>query len=244
MSLEAATLLDEPVEVGPAPARSIPRLPAQDLTPTYQPSSYAAPRMRAPTVAVVAAGHVALLALLAGIGAVTIVEPEKKPLVVRVIELPLDPPKAAAVPDHPVEVKPVEVQFVAPKPLVTLPPAPVVIPTVSEPPPAPAVVVPPAPAPMAGPVEASDLSSSMVSATPPKYPIESRKKREQGTVVLSVLVGTSGGVEQVSIAKSSGFSRLDKAALDAVRRWRWSPTVRGGQPVMVKGYVDIPFVLT
>src|SRR5687768_17479094 len=189
MSLEATTLLDGLVEVGPAPARSIPRPPAHDPAPAYQPSTYSAPRMRAPTVVVVVAGHVALLALLAGIGAVRVVEQAKKPLVIKVIELPLDPPKAAA-PDQPVKVKPDEVRFVAPKPLVILPPAPIVTPAVSEPPPPPAVIVPPAPAPVAGPVEATDLSSSMISATPPKYPIESRKKREQGTVMLSVLVGT------------------------------------------------------
>jgi protein TonB len=47
----------------------------------------------------------------------------------------------------------------------------------------------------------------------------------------------------VSVSRSSGFARLDKAALDAVRRWRWSPLVRGGVPVMVRGIVDIPFVL-
>jgi periplasmic protein TonB len=47
----------------------------------------------------------------------------------------------------------------------------------------------------------------------------------------------------VSVARSSGFDRLDKAALDAVRRWRWSPTLRDGAPVSVRGTVDIPFVL-
>ena len=39
-------------------------------------------------------------------------------------------------------------------------------------------------------------------------------------------------------------ARLDKAALDAVRRWRWSPMLRDGQAVAVRGLVEIPFTLT
>ena len=91
--------------------------------------------------------------------------------------------------------------------------------------------------------DGGDLSSKMVSAKPPSYPVESRRLREQGTVILSVLLALDGHVERLSIAKSSGFFRLDRAASGAVRNWRWSPTVRDGQPVLVQGNVVIPFVL-
>ena len=50
-------------------------------------------------------------------------------------------------------------------------------------------------------------------------------------------------MESLSIAQSSGFARLDNAARDAVRGWRWKPVMRDGQPVRVKGVVEIPFVL-
>lgn len=87
------------------------------------------------------------------------------------------------------------------------------------------------------------MGTKMVSGKPPRYPIECRRKREQGTVLLSLVVGVDGGVQTISIARSSGFASLDDAARDAVRKWRWEPTVRNGQPVMVRGVVEIPFVL-
>jgi protein TonB len=84
----------------------------------------------------------------------------------------------------------------------------------------------------------------MIEAVPPKYPYESRRLKEQGTVLLDVQLAANGAVERISVRNSSGFPRLDKAALEAVRRWRWSPTLRGGQPVAVRGVVEIPFALT
>ena len=83
----------------------------------------------------------------------------------------------------------------------------------------------------------------MIEATPPRYPQDSRRKHEQGTVVLAVLLGVDGRVAEISVSRSSGFERLDRAALAAVQRWRWSPVRRAGVPVMVRGLVEIPFVL-
>lgn len=112
------------------------------------------------------------------------------------------------------------------------------------------IAAPPAPAPpppvsLAPPsvIKSDNLAAQMLSGRPPRYPIESRRKREQGTVLLSLTLGTDGSVAEISIARSSGFDRLDKAARDAVRRWRWAPVKRNGQPVMVRGVVEIPFVL-
>jgi periplasmic protein TonB len=109
---------------------------------------------------------------------------------------------------------------------------------------APEVIAAPMPPPAPeGPVRVTDLDAKAITVVHPKYPIESRRRREQGTVVLAVTLAADGSVETVSVARSSGFDRLDKAALDAVRRWRWSPTLRDGAPVSVRGTVDIPFVL-
>lgn len=83
----------------------------------------------------------------------------------------------------------------------------------------------------------------MIAAEPPRYPLESRRKREQGVVVLQVTLDTSGAVADISVARSCGYDRLDQAALKAVKRWRWSPTRRGGQDVIVRGLVEIPFEL-
>jgi protein TonB len=191
----------------------------------------------------------ALLMALVTMDVVTVPFAKRDPTVVRLIEIPLDPPQVALPPPdtkiEPVEV--VEQAIVAPKPIVAPPPVPApALATVSEPPPVRATIVAPAPsAPaMAGPVSVGDLSAKLLSGKPPKYPIESRRKREQGTVLLSVLLSTAGTVADISVSRSSGFPRLDKAALDAVRRWKWSPTVQSGQAVMVKGIVEIPFLLT
>ncbi|WP_454882930.1 energy transducer TonB [Sphingomonas oryzagri] len=126
----------------------------------------------------------------------------------------------------------------------------IVTPDIKAPPPPllPLVVAPPsqAAAPQAtaaGPVDKGDLSSKMIEAPPPSYPMESRRLHEQGTVKLVVTLNTDGRVADVEIAATSGFYRLDRAALGAVRRWRWAPSLQDATPVMVQGYVTIPFIL-
>lgn len=94
-----------------------------------------------------------------------------------------------------------------------------------------------------GPASADLNAIHMLSGDPPSYPYESRRKKEQGTVRLRLLLGPDGRVETLSVASSSGFPRLDKAALEAVRRWRWTPTLRNGKAVEILGFLEIPFVL-
>lgn len=157
---------------------------------------------------------------------------------------PTPPPQPAAE-GAPEQAEMAERPVVAPQPVVQLPPRPVLaVPTMSEPVPQPMAAAPNA-APSAPPniIQASDLGTRMVAGKPPHYPIESRRKKEQGAVVLSLVLGVDGAVSSISIVQSSGFARLDGAALDAVRRWLWEPTMRGGQPVMVRGVVEIPFIL-
>jgi protein TonB len=209
-----------------------------------QPSIYGAKPVNWTAIAIVIVVHAAMLAALLSLNVISIKRDAPKAIVVKLIPMPPEPPMQE-LPVQPQKVKPQPSPIVVPPPImrmVNVAPSPVI--TTPDPPPVRAVVVAPAPPAPTGPVSASDLSSTMVSAKPPRYPIESRRKHEQGTVVLTVLVGMDGTVANVSIAKSSGFPRLDSAALEAVARWRWSPTTRNGQPVMVKGLVDIPFVLT
>ena len=126
----------------------------------------------------------------------------------------------------------------APPVAVTPEPRPITIAAPASPAPAPpALAAPPSV------VKSDNLAAQMLSGRPPRYPLESRRKREQGTVLLSLTLGTDGSVAEISVARSSGFERLDKAARDAVRHWRWAPVRRDGQPVMVRGVVEIPFVL-
>jgi TonB family protein len=72
----------------------------------------------------------------------------------------------------------------------------------------------------------------------PNYPPLSRRLKEQGLVMLTVYVNASGRAEQVTIKKSSGFSRLDSAAIEAVKNWRFAAAKQGDQ--LVASYVQVP----
>ncbi len=163
---------------------------------------------------------------------------------------PPPPPPVAETPPPP----PSAPQVVAPPPIVQTPVPPVQIQTSPEPVPVqaavPVTVIAPGPstsvaAPPAPPsmVQGGDLGTQMVAGKPPRYPVDSRRKHEQGTVVLTITLAVDGGVESIAVSQSSGFARLDNAAKDAVKGWRWKPTIRGGQPVRVRGVVEIPFIL-
>lgn len=78
---------------------------------------------------------------------------------------------------------------------------------------------------------------------PPVYPEASREKREQGTVLVRVLVSPRGTPQAVALDRSSGFGSLDRAALEAVRRWRFRAATSGGVPVASYAIVPIVFRL-
>lgn len=190
-----------------------------------------------------------LLASLSALDMVRVTAQKNAPTVVEMLSEtpPPPPPPSAPEPAPPMEVVQPRTQVVAPQPLVPTIVSPVQVATTPIPPPPAPVPPSPAPAPVAAAPaieNAGDLSSKMIEARPPRYPMDSRRRHEEGTVLLSVLLGIDGRVAEISVARSSGFERLDRAALDAVRRWRWSPTRRAGTAVMVRGLVEIPFELT
>jgi protein TonB len=169
----------------------------------------------------------------------------------QMVEMKLDSPPPPAEPPKQKQAETVKLEVTP----YTPPPS---IPLVStmtipvEPAPQPVAVSPPSPpappAPPAAPsppttVQGGNIGTAMISAKPPRYPMDSRRKHEQGTVVLSVTLGVDGKVSSVSVQRSSGFASLDNAAREAVRQWRWAPTMRNGEPVLVRGVVEIPFVL-
>jgi protein TonB len=77
----------------------------------------------------------------------------------------------------------------------------------------------------------------------PAYPLISRRLGEQGRVLLRVRVGTGGQAELIEVHGSSGFARLDDAARDTVRRWRFAPARRGDAPVPAWVLIPISFRL-
>ena len=107
------------------------------------------------------------------------------------------------------------------------------------------VVAPPAPpAPAAPPVVQlpSSDASYLLNPTPP-YPPISRRMGEQGKTIIRVLIGVDGQPQRAEIAKSSGFDRLDQAAIATVMRWRYVPGKRGGTPETMWFNVPINWVL-
>lgn len=74
--------------------------------------------------------------------------------------------------------------------------------------------------------------------TPPEYPSSALRRGESGTVLVRVEVDASGRPTEVSVARSSRSRALDRAAVQAVRRWRFSPAQQDGRPVA--GAVEVP----
>lgn len=65
------------------------------------------------------------------------------------------------------------------------------------------------------------------------------RQRQQGKVLLKVLVGADGSPLEITVQKSSGSRLLDQAAIDAVKTWKFNPGSKGGHPV--QGYALVPF---
>jgi protein TonB len=77
----------------------------------------------------------------------------------------------------------------------------------------------------------------------PRYPLMSRKRHEEGEVLLRVRVDAQGHPETVKIHTSSGHVRLDRAASSAVQKWRFVPARQGGLNVAAWVVVPIQFNL-
>jgi protein TonB len=81
----------------------------------------------------------------------------------------------------------------------------------------------------AGAAGIEDPSHTMVPAKaergnfPPAYPRAAAVRGEHGTVKLRIHVGADGGVTAVDVVESSGSAALDKAARDAILKWRYQP---------------------
>ena len=116
----------------------------------------------------------------------------------------------------------------------TAPPPPVAAPQAATP----APVAPPAPR-----VELPSSDADYLQNPKPAYPPMSKRIGEQGKVVVRVLIGVDGVAQKAEIRTSSGFDRLDQAALATSLRWRYVPGKRGGVPETMWFSVPINFVL-
>lgn len=97
-----------------------------------------------------------------------------------------------------------------------------------------------APAPATAPkIELPSSDADYLNNPKPPYPALSKRMGEQGKVVVRTLIGTDGHAQEVQLAQSSGFDRLDQAALHAARQWRYVPGKRDGVPQAM--WFNVPF---
>jgi len=84
-------------------------------------------------------------------------------------------------------------------------------------------------------------AAKLVNRVQPIYPPLARQTRISGTVRLHAIIAKNGSVEQLTV--ESGHPLLVQSALDAVRQWRYQPTLLNGDPVEVDTEIDVIFSL-
>jgi periplasmic protein TonB len=163
--------------------------------------------------------------------------------------LPIEQPPASPQPKPKPVQKKVQRVMAPPPPVeapseaaISVPPAPPTPPAPEEPASviASAAASPPAPP---APLVLPRFDADYLRNPPPAYPALSRRVGEQGKVLLRVVVRPDGTPDSVVLRQSSGSARLDEAALEAVRKWRFVPARQGNTPVSAAVIVPIVFSL-
>lgn len=204
----------------------------------YSSATAKTPQQRIGGIAGVAVIHAVMLyALLTTLGVVhlpktvsdlTIVNVADRP---KQVELPATPPPVIAAPTvEDIIVPAVTLDYVPAQPnAITAPPVP------------PAVQAPPLPA---APVFAAPVAVAGTH-TIPDYPALSRRLGETGTAHLMLNVSSSGLVSDAVIVTSSGYRRLDEAAIAWIKaHWRYRPAYEGTKPVAAMVPAVVEFRLT
>ncbi len=95
------------------------------------------------------------------------------------------------------------------------------------------------PGPVAVPAEV--MAGQILRKVQPVYPVEAKKARIQGKVVLDAVIGKDGAIRDLQAA--SGPSELQQSSLVAVRQWVYKPFLRNGTPVEVKTTINVFYTL-
>ena len=115
--------------------------------------------------------------------------------------------------------------------------------------PVPAVFPPSLPAPPPPPIvkterirqHSSVQSANLIYQVKPAYPPIARQTRTQGVVVLEAIIDRDGSIQSLRVI--SGHPLLTQAALDAVKQWKYRPTLLNGEPIEVITTVTVNFTL-
>lgn len=89
--------------------------------------------------------------------------------------------------------------------------------------------------------QSPSFNAAYLNNPAPAYPALSRRLGEEGRVLLRVQVMEDGSAGSVELQTGSGSSRLDQAALEAVKKWRFVPAKRGEQAVSASVVVPVRF---
>lgn len=192
--------------------------------------------------------HVALLWLLLTHAPARNALRAMAPIVIDVIVPSTDPPRATPPPKP--QVKPLQRAIpahVEPPAIIGAPaeaPATFAAPPPPEPmplPPAEAIVAPEPTPPV--PLIPPRFDAAYLQNPVPPYPPLARRMREQGKVILRVLVDADGLPERVELRTSSGSARLDQSAQDTVKAWKFVAARQGERNVSAWVLVPITFTL-
>lgn len=198
------------------------------------------------------------LILMAGM-AKDIIKPTEQPVELMIIqdikppepeppkETPPEPPKMVEKVAQVPEVKPVEKVVPVQKTLPTpTQPTTVAVPTPVAASPSPSPLAAPAPVVAAAPAPAPPPSGVTRGVTQgeagckrPDYPRDALMNEEQGEVMISVYVNTTGKVQDAKVKKSSGSRALDRAASKAFSLCTFKPAMKNGEPQ--ESWYDIPY---
>lgn len=219
---------------------ALPRLPAG-------PAAGFPPRRRPTSLIAIVAAHAALAWLLLQGDTVQRAVQQVSPLMVALLHTPAPQPQPEpALPAPPAQrlpmpalLPPPEVRVADAPPAPVTPPVPAPVVAVAAPAsPAPQAVAAAEPAPLravvAPPPAPPVLPASAIRyrvQPPVEVPLASRRLRESGTVLLRVLVDAQGLPKQITLHKSSGFTRLDEQALAAMRQARFQAVNDNGNAI-------------
>jgi periplasmic protein TonB len=103
-------------------------------------------------------------------------------------------------------------------------------------------VLPPPPPTVHHPAVSRMMDGNLIHRVQPDYPPLAKQVHVQGLVVLRAMISREGAIEELQVL--SGHPMLVKAAVDAVRQWRYHPYVLNGEPVEVETEVKVNFILS
>jgi protein TonB len=115
------------------------------------------------------------------------------------------------------------------------------LPAAAPPKPPPA---PPAPPKPTGPAKIGGnvVAANLINPVKPIYPPLAKMARQQGTVKFEAMISKEGTIEDLKLI--SGPPLLVQAAMDAVKQWRYKPTILNGEPTEVQTTIDVNFSLS